>query len=200
MWIQSHYFKHHKQSEKLMPLYECNEQQFVENIRRMIESSERFLVNRKISLHDDARYGPSTLPDVEFEKYAALLFRKSVRSAVFSRTPFIDDFHKRMYDQGENLHSSSNLNFPRFSIPYYRAEYSINLWGGTYFFSFDALFYSEIRMEKRKGKLLGKEGSLIHVLRFKPPAENVLNINLPKEVMVFDVKNMVKVIDYTSNL
>jgi hypothetical protein len=103
-----------------------------------------------------------------------------------------------MYDQDENLHSSSNLKFPRISIPYYRVEYSINLWGGTYFFPFDALFDLEIRMEKRKGKLLGKEGSLIHVLRFKPPDENVLSINLPKGVMVFDVKNMVKVIDYTS--
>jgi hypothetical protein len=182
-----------------MPLYECNEQQFVENIRRMIESSERFLVNRKINLHDDARYGPATLPDSEFEKYATLFLRKSLRSTVLSRTPFIDDFHKRMYDQDENLHASSNLKFPRISIPYYRVEYSINLWGGTYFFAFDALFNSEILLEKRKGKLLGKEGSLIHVLKFNPPDENVLNINLPKGVMVFDVKNMIKVIDYTSN-
>ena len=78
-----------------MPLYECNEQQFVENIRRMIESSERFLVNRKINLHDDARYGPATLPDSEFES-TVYFFRKSLRSTVFSRTPFIDDFHKRM--------------------------------------------------------------------------------------------------------
>ena len=77
-----------------MPLYECNEQQFVENIRRMIESSERFLVNRKINLHDDARYGPATLPDSEFERYLFLFFRKSLRSTVFSRTPFIDDFQK----------------------------------------------------------------------------------------------------------
>jgi hypothetical protein len=31
-----------------MPLYECNEHQFVENIRRLIETSEKFLVNRRI--------------------------------------------------------------------------------------------------------------------------------------------------------
>ena len=72
MWIQIYYLKHHRRSEKLMPLYECNEQQFVENIRRMIESSERFLVNRKINLHDDARYGPA-LPDSEFESTASFL-------------------------------------------------------------------------------------------------------------------------------
>jgi hypothetical protein len=104
-----------------------------------------------------------------------------------------------MYDQGENLHASSNLKFPRISIPYYRVEYSINLWGGTYFFAFDALFNPEILMEKRRGKQLGQDGSLIHVLKFKPPDENLLNINLPKGVMVFDVKNMIKVVDYTSN-
>jgi hypothetical protein len=36
-------------------------------------------------------------------------------------------------------------------------------------------------------------------LKFNPPDENLLNINLPKGVMVFDVKNMIKVVDYTSN-
>lgn len=182
-----------------MPVYECNEHQFVENIRRMMDSSEKFLVNRKIDWHDDAKYGPSILPDAEFGKYSILWLRKSVKSTVFSRVPFIDDFHKRMYDRDENLHASSNLKFPRISIPYYRVEYSINLWGGTYLFTFDALFNPEILMEKRKGKLLGKDGSLVHVLRFNPPEENILNINLPKGVMVFDVKNMIKVIDYSSH-
>ncbi|MFL6397432.1 MAG: hypothetical protein ACJ706_09795 [Nitrososphaeraceae archaeon] len=37
-----------------MPLYECNEHQFVENIRRLMETSERFVVNRKMELRDDA--------------------------------------------------------------------------------------------------------------------------------------------------
>ena len=64
-----YYLKRHQRSEILMPMYECNEHQFVENIRRMIESPEKFLVNRKINWHDDAKYGPATLPDPEFEKY-----------------------------------------------------------------------------------------------------------------------------------
>jgi len=182
-----------------MPIYECNEHQFVENVRRMIDISEKFLVNRKIDWHDDAKYGPSVLPDPEFQKYSILWFRKSLRSTVVAQVPFIDDFHKRMYDRGENLHASSNLKFPRVSIPYFRIEYSINLWGGTYLFAFDALFNPEILIEKRRGKMLGKDGSLIHILKFNPPDENILNISLPKGVMVFDVRNMIKVIDYTSN-
>lgn len=181
-----------------MPLYECNEQQFVENIRRLIETSEKFLVNRRISLHDDARYGPATLPNEEFKRYAIICMRKSLKSTVFSKVPFIDDFHGRMYDKGENIHGSSNLMFPRMSIPYYKVEYSINVWGGTYFFTFDALFDPEIIIEKRSVKRLGT-GILIHVLKYNAPDERVLTINLPKEVMVFDVKNMVRVIDYSSN-
>jgi hypothetical protein len=31
------------------------------------------------------------------------------------------------------------------------------------------------------------------------PEERVLAINLPKEVMVFDVKHMIRVVDHTSN-
>jgi hypothetical protein len=37
------------------------------------------------------------------------------------------------------------------------------------------------------------------VLRYNPPEERVLAINLPKEVMVFDVKHMVRVVDHSSN-
>ena len=61
------------------------------------------------------------------------------------------------------------------------------------------MHYSIQRSYWKSERLLGKEGSLIHVLKFNPPDENVLNIKLPKGVMVFDVKNMIKVIDYTSN-
>jgi hypothetical protein len=181
-----------------VPLYECNEQQFVENIRRLIETSEKFLVNRRICLYDDAKYGPATLPNDEFKRYAIICMRKSLKSTVFSKVPFIDDFHARMYDKGENIHGSSSLMFPRMSIPYYKVEYSINVWGGTYFFTFDALFDPEIIIEKRSVKRLGT-GILIHVLKYNAPDERVLTINLPKDVMVFDVKNMVRVIDYSSN-
>lgn len=82
------------------------------------------------------------------------------------------------------------------SIPYYKVEYSLNIWGSTYFFSFDALFGPVIVIEKRSGKRLGK-GSLIHVLKYKPPDEKILANNLPENVMVFDIKNMTRVIDYS---
>ena len=183
-----------------MPLYECNEHQFVENIRRLLESKEKFLVNRKIMLHDDAKYGPATMPDHEFKRYEMICTRKSVNSTVYAKVPFIDTFHhNRMYYEGENLHSASALLFPRMSVPYYRVEYSVNVWGGTYFFAFDALFNPEVVIEKRKGMRFGKEGTLIHVLKYNSPEERVLAINLPKEVMVFDVKHMVRVIDHSSN-
>src|SRR5215475_10563037 len=180
-----------------MPLYECNEYQFVENVRRLLESHEKFLVNRKIVLHDDAKYGPATIPEQEFERYSTLCMRKSVNSTVYAKVPFIDTFHSnRMHNENENLHAASALLFPRMSIPYYKVEYSVNVWGGTYFFAFDALFSPEIVMEKRRGKILGN-GTLIYVLRYNPPEERILSINLPEGVMVFDVKNMVKVIDYS---
>jgi hypothetical protein len=183
-----------------LPLYECNEHQFVENIRRLLESKERFLVNRKMILHDDAKYGPAIMPDHEFKRYEMICTRKSVNSTVYAKVPFIDNFHhNRMYEEGENLQSASALLFPRMSVPYYRVEYSVNVWGGTYFFAFDALFNPEVVIERRTGKRFGKESNLIHVLRYNPPEERVLAINLPKEVMVFDVKHMVRVIDHSSN-
>ena len=183
-----------------MPLYECNEHQFVENIRRLLESKQKFLVNRKITLHDDARYGPATMPDQEFKRYEAICTRKSVNSTVYAKVPFVDTFHSaRMHDEGEILHASSALLYPRMSVPYYRVEYSVNVWGGTYIFMFDALFNPEIAIEKRTGKRLGKLGSLVHVLRYNPPEERVLAINLPREVMVFDVKHMIRVVDHSSN-
>jgi hypothetical protein len=42
------------------------------------------------------------------------------------------------------------------SIPYYKVEYSINVWGGTYFFAFDVLFAPNVTIEKRSGKKLDK--------------------------------------------
>jgi len=185
---------------KNMPLYECNEYQFVENIRRLLESHEKFLVNRKIVLHDDAKYGPATIPEQEFERYSTLCMRKSVNSTVYAKVPFVDTFHSnRMYNENENLHAASALLFPRMSIPYYKVEYSVNVWGGTYFFAFDALFNPTIAIEKRTSKRFGGQGVLVHVLRYGPPEERVIKLNLPKEIMIFDVKHMVRVIDHSSN-
>ncbi|HVX03393.1 MAG TPA: hypothetical protein VHA09_09595 [Nitrososphaera sp.] len=182
-----------------MPLYECNEHQFVENLRRLLEAGEKFIVNRRTTMHDDARYGPATLPNEEFARYETLCTRKSVNSTVYAKVPFIDAYHGgRMHDAEESLHSSTALMFPRMSIPYFRIEYSVNVWGGTYFFAFDALFDPEIVIEKRSGRRLGK-GALVHVLRYSQPKEQVLSINLPKGVVVLDVKHMVRVIDHTSN-
>ena len=178
-----------------LPVYECNEHQFVENIRRLIETSQKFLVNRRISWHDDARYGPAILPDEEFNRYVIICIRKSLRSTVFTKVPFIDDFHRRTYDKGENVHGSGNLMFPRMSIPYYKVEYSVNVWGATYFFTFDALFDPHIVIEKRHGKRLS---GLVHVLKYNPPPDRLLTLKLPTTVMVFDVKNMVRVIDNSS--
>lgn len=182
-----------------MPLYECNEHQFVENTRRLLEAGERFLVNRRITIHDNARYGPASLPDQEFSRYTALCTRKSVNSTTYARVPFVDSFHgSRMYYEGDILHSSSSLLFPRMSIPYCKVEYSVNVWGGTYLFSFDALFNPRVMIEKRTGRRLGREGALVHVLGYEQPEERVLAINLPKNVMVFDVKQMIRVIDHSS--
>jgi hypothetical protein len=183
-----------------VPLYECNEHQFVENIRRLLESGEKFVVNRRITMHDDARYGPATLPDEEFKRYEKLCTRKSVNSTVYARVPFVDAGHNnRMHDFEENLHAATSLMYPRMSMPYYRVEYSVNVWGSTYIFTFDALYDPEIVIEKRSGRRLGKAGALVHVLRYNAPQDRVLAINLPKGVVVLDVKHMVRVIDHNSN-
>lgn len=182
-----------------MPLYECNEHQFVENVRRLLEAGDKFIVNRRMTMHDDAKYGPAALPDEEFKRYESLVTRKVVHSTVSTRIPFIDMFHhSRFYDADETVHSTTALMYPRMSIPYFRVEYSVNVWGGTYFFAFDALFDPEIAIEKRSGRRLGK-GALVHVLRYNPPNERVLAINMPKGVVVLDVKHMVRVIDHSSN-
>jgi len=60
-------------------------------------------------------------------------------------------------------------------------------------------FDPEITIEKRTSRRFGTGGALVHVLNFSQPDERVLAINLPKEVMVFDVKHMVRVIDHSSN-
>src|SRR5439155_332563 len=84
-----------------------------------------------------------------------------------------DDFHRRIHDKDENVHGSGNLMFPRMSIPYYEVEYSVNIWGATYFFTFDALFDPHIVLEKRQGKRLS---GLIHVLKYDPTPDRLLTL------------------------
>jgi hypothetical protein len=106
----------------------------------------------------------------------------------------MDVFHSRMFDKDEILHGSTSLLYPRLSIPYYKVEYSMNVWGSTYFFSFDALFEPSVTIQRRNERRLGK-GTLVHVLQYNPPQEAVLTINLPRDVIVLDIKNMRRAIE-----
>ena len=112
---------------------ECNEYQFVENIRRFIETQEKFVVNRKLTGMMTG-VGLATLPEEEFSRYSAICYRKSLNSTVICRVPFINGFYKRAYNEGEILHAASNLKFPKMSIPYYRMRFSLNVWGRDLFF------------------------------------------------------------------
>jgi len=139
--------------------------------------------------------GPAILPDEEFNRYEMICIKKPFRSTVFIKVPFIEDVHRKSYEKGENVHGSGNLKFPRMSIPDYKVEYSVNVWRATYFFTFDALFDPHIVIEKRHGKRLS---GLVHVVKYNPPPDRLLTLKLPMTVMVFDVKNMVRVIDNSS--
>ncbi len=185
-----------------MPFYECNENQFVENVRRLIEAEQSFVVNRRITIYDDYRYGLATIPDQEFEKYSMICERKGYKYTVYAKVPFMDDFHGRFYSEGEPLHSASNFNFPRISIPYYKVEYSFNLWGSTYLHTFDALFEPHVSIDKKdltarmkKSIQTRKPSMLVHVLKLDPPDEKMLTLNLPARVIIFDVKKMSRVFD-----
>jgi hypothetical protein len=57
------------------------------------------------------------------------------------------------------------------------------------FFTFDALFEPSVTIQRRNEKRLGK-GILVYVLQYDPPQEAVLTINLPRDVIVLDTKNM----------
>ncbi|MEM3017221.1 MAG: hypothetical protein QXW14_06995 [Candidatus Nitrosocaldus sp.] len=195
-----------------MAVYECNEQQFIENIVRLLNalSDNRLIVNRRVMLCDDHKYGPSILPEQEFAKYAGIMERKGVKRSVYAKIPFIDEFHNRFYYAEEILHSSSSLSTPRLSIPYYRVEYSFSLWGNSYIYTFDVLFEPEVVIEKRRlptGRMrrrigIGSSSSpsssnnniLIHILRFNQPDERMFNINIPTQVVVLDVKRMIRTI------
>ena len=175
-----------------MSIYECNENQFIENVRRLAESDNKFIVNRRITLQDDHRYGLATLPDQEFVKYNPICYRKRYKHTVYAKIPFLDEFHKHLYNENDVLHSSSALLMPRLSLPYYRVEYSFNIWGSRYIHTFDVLFKPEIKLEKRK---IRNNKLLVHTLKFNIPDEKMLSLRLPDKVIVLDVKKLTRIFD-----
>ena len=177
-----------------MPFYDCNEHQFVEDLRRILESHVRIVVNRSLLQHDDAKYGLSFVPDFEFKKYRTVAKRAKARATVYTAKPFYDNYHRRLYMEDDVLHSGKTHG-KTLSIPYYRVEYTFTIWNDTYTHSFDALFNPEIKLE-RKDVPAGKNDTkevLIHTLNFMPPDEKTLKLSLPKSVLVFDVRRMTRV-------
>ena len=70
----------------------------------------------------------------------------------------------------------------------------MNVGGSKYLFTFDALFGPSVTIQRRNEKRLGK-GILVHVLQYNPPQEAVLTINLPRDVIVLDSKNMRRTVE-----
>jgi hypothetical protein len=164
----------------------------VENLRRIIESKLRVVVNRMMMQRDDGKYGLSQLPDQEFKKYDVLAYRKHQRATVYAKVPFYDELHKRLYMQDDILHSPKNPNRYHLSIPYINVEYRFTFWGETYRHEFDVLYEPQIRLD-RKEIALGrseKKATLIHVLNFIPPPERMLEMHLPPSTIVFDVRRV----------
>jgi hypothetical protein len=164
----------------------------VENLRRIIESKLRVVVNRMMVQRDDGKYGLSQLPDQEFKKYDVLAYRKHQRATVYAKVPFYDELHKRLYMQDDILHSPKNPNRYHLSIPYINVEYRFTFWGETYRHEFDVLYEPQIRLD-RKEIALGrseKKATLIHVLNFIPPPERMLEMHLPPSTIVFDVRRV----------
>ena len=56
-----------------MPTYECNEHQFIENLRRLLDSHIRVILNRAMIQYDDSRYSLSFIPDEVFKKAGAFV-------------------------------------------------------------------------------------------------------------------------------
>src|SRR3972149_4247386 len=182
-----------------MPFYECNEHHFIENLRRMLESHVKVVVNRSLIQHDDGRYGLAFTPDFEFEKYETIAKRVKVRSTVYAAKPFYDNYHRAFHMEEDVLHSGKYHTIKSLSIPYFRVEYTFTIWNDTYTHSYDVLFQPEIKLEKRKVPKQGKKASdegkevLMYTLNFLPPDEKTARLTLPKSVMVFDVKRMTRV-------
>ncbi len=181
-----------------MPIYECNEHQFVENLRKIIDTNFKVIVKRSIKLHDDAKHNLSRLPECEFERYMAVMTRKKQRTNVYAAKPFYDEFHSRLYSQDDKVHSARYPRMITLSLPYFKVEHSFDVWGETYCYSFDALFQPELTLEKRKvrpptlDEKSRRKSVLIHVLSFKPPPADTLNLELPGSVLLFDITQKIK--------
>ena len=180
-----------------MPFYECNENHFIENLRRILESHVKVVVNRSLIQHDDSKYGLSFIPDFEFKKYETIAKRTRTRSTVYAAKPFYDNYHRRFHMEEDVLHSGKYHTIKSLSIPYYRVEYTFSIWKDTYTHSFDVLFTPQIKLEKRGVPQHAKSNNpndiLIHTLNFLPPDEKSIKLSLPKSVLVFDVKRMTRV-------
>ncbi|MGQ0795632.1 MAG: hypothetical protein ACT4N5_05560 [Nitrosopumilaceae archaeon] len=177
-----------------MPSFECNETQFIENISRILDSENKFVVNRRVQVYDDKRYGPAGMPDEVFNQFSSILSRKGQRTSVYAKTHFLDDYHHKIYFLQDMVHSSSKMKYPVLHIPYYKVEYSFRIFGSSYHHSFDVLFKPKISIEQKKivkkmnPKIEEESVMLIYVLQFEPPSEKMLVINLPKKVLILDFK------------
>ena len=78
-----------------MRSFECNETQCIENISRILESENRFIVNRRVQVYDDSWYGLAGLPDEAFVQFSSILTRKSQKLSVYAKTHFLDDYHRK---------------------------------------------------------------------------------------------------------
>lgn len=181
-----------------MPSYECNEQQFIENLRKVIDTNFKIIVKRAIKIHNDSIHNISRLPDCEFKKYSQLMMKSKQRTNVYAKKPFYDEFHRRFYSEFDKVHSARYSKIITLSIPYFKVEYSFDIWGETYCYSFDALFQPIIKLETKNIKPLsitGKEKNkrlLLFVLSFKPPQQETLQIKLPQSVLLFEVNQKIK--------
>lgn len=181
-----------------MTTYECNENQFIENLRKLLAVKSRVIVNRILTSHDDGRYGLSYLPDPVFRKYQMIARRDRPRTPAKAVKPFIEDRTGRLYDAGAVIHSGRRDHPSHMSVPYTRVEYSFAVWGDTYRHVFDALYEPDIRLEKRsppRSHLAGKSeagksapAQLVHVLRFGPPNDSAIALDLPSRVITLDAR------------
>jgi len=181
-----------------MPIYDCSEHQFVENLRKIIDTNFKVIVKRSCRIHDDAKHNISRLPDIEFDKYSTILSRKTSRSNVYAVKPFYDEFHSHFYHEDEKVHSSRYSRMITLSIPYYKVEYSFDIWGETYYHCFDTLFQPQIKLETKKIRSSNlvrgekRKSILMHVLSFLPPHPETFRIELPSSVLLFDVSRKIK--------